>query len=134
MMPCLSAALRSRKTSGICEGSSGPYLRHRKALRIVAVAVLDREIVGRMRLLKADPQCERIAAMFRQELAGVLHGPRAPHARFEPREGKFVGVQPDARRILEGSPLGLGANVRGHVPRPNFLKPGALVMSSVQAI
>src|SRR5215475_11812033 len=91
-------------------------------LRVEHTRVFNREIKWRMRLVKTEPQAEGLIALLLKKL-DRFSGEEGPFGVFiKLADWQRVGVQPDARRISEWTPLGFDANVGGNLARePRFL-------------
>src|ERR1041385_508274 len=63
-----------------------------------------------MRLHEAHPQRERLCPVGLEELLCPTGLIERSHVVFMPRIGQFVGIQPDARRVLERTPWWFGCH------------------------
>ncbi len=118
----------------------GTGTRRREPRRPVALAILIREVVGRVRLQKTNPQRKRPAAVIFEEALGLADLEARAHVQLVTSVRQLVRVQPDAGWILERLPWRPYARPRRKRPRLHLLFPlagqdilGVAVVEAMQA-
>src|SRR5262249_26959529 len=101
-------AENERDLPGVFRADAGPL----EVGWVEPVAILEREIEGRVRLVETDPERKGVVLVFLQEAAALGGDECAGHIAFVAPERQLLRVKPDARRILERLPAGLDLYAR----------------------
>src|SRR2546426_378040 len=79
-----------------------------------------------MRFLETDPKGKSIVLVLLQVARGLCRNPGALHLLVMPRKRELLRVKPDARRVLEGAPVGLSVDLGKRFHRAGGFQPALL--------